>query len=48
MANYFAAEQAGVTCNSENVKTVVEAICETHSYEEPVIGVYKLTGISSF
>lgn len=31
-----------ITCSSENVKAVVTAIRETHSYEEPAIDVYEL------
>lgn len=35
-------ERIEITCDSENVKAVVAAIREAHSYEEPVIDVYKL------
>jgi len=37
-----AEERIEITCDSENVKAVVAAICEAHSYEEPVIDVYEL------
>lgn len=29
--------------DSENVKAVVDAILETHTYEQPAIDVYELT-----
>lgn len=32
-----------ITCNSENVKSVIAAIRKNHSYEEPAIDVYELT-----
>lgn len=35
-------ERIEVTCDSENVKAVVAAIREAHSYEEPAIDVYEL------
>lgn len=35
-------ERIEVTCDSENVKAVIIAIREAHSYEEPVIDVYEL------
>ena len=38
-----AEERIEITCDSENVKAVVAAIRETHSYEEPAIDVYELT-----
>ncbi|HCH34193.1 MAG: hypothetical protein UY35_C0005G0030 [Candidatus Saccharibacteria bacterium GW2011_GWC2_48_9] len=31
-----------ITCNSENVKSVIAAIRKNHSYEEPAIDVYEL------
>ena len=37
-----AEERIEITCDSENVKAVVAAIRETHSYEEPAIDVYEL------
>lgn len=37
-----AEERIEITCDSECVKAVVEAIRETHSYEEPAIDIYKL------
>jgi hypothetical protein len=38
-----AEERIEITCDSKNVKAVVAAIRETHSYEEPAIDVYELT-----
>ena len=37
-----AEERIEITCDSENVKAVVAAIREAHSYEEPAIDVYEL------
>ena len=37
-----AEERIEITCDSENLKAVVAAIRKEHSYEEPVIDVYKL------
>jgi hypothetical protein len=37
-----AEERIEITCDSESVKAVVDAIRETHSYEEPAIDVYEL------
>ena len=36
-------ERIEITCDGENVKSVVAAIREAHSYEEPAIDVYELT-----
>jgi len=38
-----AEERIEITCDSESVRAVVEAIRDTHSYEEPAIDVYELT-----
>lgn len=38
-----AEERIEITCDSESVKAVVDAIRGTHSYEEPAIDVYELT-----
>lgn len=35
-------ERIEITCDQESLKAVVDAIRETHSYEEPAIDVYKL------
>lgn len=40
-----AEERIEITCDSGNVKAVVAAIRETHSYEEPAIDVYELVDI---
>ena len=40
-----AEERIEVTCNNQNVKAVIEAIREAHSYEEPVIDVYELVDL---
>ena len=37
-----AEERIEITCDGENLKSVVAAIRKEHSYEEPVIDVYKL------
>lgn len=37
-----AEERIEITCDSENVKAVVSAIREAHSYEEPAIDIYEL------
>lgn len=37
-----AEERIEITCDGENVKAVVAAIREAHSYEEPAIDVYEL------
>lgn len=37
-----AEERIEVTCDEENLKAVVEAIRQHHSYEEPAIDLYKL------
>lgn len=37
-----AEERIEITCDSESVKAVVDAIRKTHSYEEPAIDVYEL------
>jgi hypothetical protein len=37
-----AEERIEITCDGESVKTVVDAIRATHSYEEPAIDVYEL------
>jgi hypothetical protein len=38
-------ERIEITCDSESVKSVVAAIRETHSYEEPVIDIYELVDL---
>lgn len=38
-----AEERIEITCDGENVKAVIVAIREAHSYEEPAIDVYELT-----
>jgi hypothetical protein len=37
-----AEERIEITCDSDGVKAVVDAIRGTHSYEEPAIDVYEL------
>ena len=37
-----AEERIEITCDDANVRAVVAAIRETHSYEEPAIDVYEL------
>lgn len=37
-----AEERIEITCDGDNLKEVVKAIREAHSYEEPAIDVYKL------
>lgn len=37
-----AEERIEITCDGENVRAVVAAIREAHSYEEPAIDVYEL------
>lgn len=38
-------ERIEITCDRENVKAVVAAIKEAHSYEEPAIDIYELLDI---
>lgn len=40
-----AEERIEITCDSETVKAVVEAIRQTHSYEEPAIDIYELADL---
>jgi len=40
-----AEERIEITCDSQTVKTVVAAIREAHSYEEPAIDVYELADL---
>lgn len=40
-------ERIEITCNEENLKAVVEAIRQNHSYEEPAIDVYHLVNVDS-
>lgn len=35
-------ERIEVNCDSENIKAVITAIREAHSYEEPAIDIYEL------
>jgi hypothetical protein len=35
-------ERIEINCDSENIKAVIAAIREAHSYEEPAIDIYKL------
>lgn len=35
-------ERIEITCSGDNLKEIVAAIRETHSYEEPTIDVYEL------
>lgn len=37
-----AEERIEITCDNENIKEVVAAIREVHSYEEPAIDIYEL------
>jgi len=38
-------ERVEITCDESNLKAVVAAIRSAHSYEEPAIDVYELTGL---
>lgn len=38
-------ERIEITCDEQNLKSVVDAIRQNHSYEEPAIDVYQLTDV---
>jgi hypothetical protein len=37
-----AEERIEITCDADSIQTVIKAIRETHSYEEPAIDIYEL------